>query len=282
MYVRLSETFEQMSLGPVVDRALDPQYGLAPLLVRQPAETLRAGTPLPLFMGFNGNEGLLFVESLMDLTPPVVTPKLYAEGVRAVFDAEAAEILGTERYAVNTPPRYGLRGQTLVAEEHGGPLTALTDMIGDLAFACGILAAGSDEAADSAPVWVYRFLEPAVTPAGPGTQLCDPGNAWQNVCHGAELPYAFDVLPDTAAGQAAGSAARVVNGAWASFARDPGGQGPGPGFARFAPDTRIVNLLADAAVRHEPGAGLARTAHCARLWDRRLPGRSAAGALVAQ
>jgi len=274
-FIQLSETIEMMAVTPVVDRALarGNPHGLESVLPVQPALGLRRGAPVPLLFGFNGNEGLLFVQSLTSIVPPVVTDKLYVSGVEGVFPHHAEKILATPRYSTRTISRYGFGSLKGGENPDARPETALTDMVTDLAFECAALSANADGGSPHG-VWIYHFLQPPPVVMAPGISLCNPDNHWNNSCHASELTFVFDTLKQAGASMAPDdvATARLLNGAWADFAKHHATTGPGDDFVRWSPQHPLVNRIRDGKVDAVSGLEMRRANFCGEIWDGLLPG----------
>ncbi|MDB2407963.1 carboxylesterase family protein [Jannaschia sp.] len=269
-YIKLSGAIEAAPFGPLIDSSLSPTYGLPPILTRQPTAGIKDGAPVPLLMGTNADEGLLFVEALVGIVPSITAAPIYVTGVGDVFPNHQNAILATDGYAPDTPPGNGLASLDDGKNADAAPQTALVNLITDYGFSCGALAAPTET---GAPIWVYRFEARTTVSFTPGISLCAADNAWGNVCHGAELPFVFDTLnvPETGASEAQRRLAGEVNAAWARFAQDPQA-GPGPRFVRWAGDDPSITALREAGAVSVPVTSLQREANCGMVWEAILPG----------
>lgn len=276
-FVRLNETIEGMPLAPVVDAELKskPVGSSESLFVRQPVQGLQAGAPIPVFMGFNGNEGLLFVESIAHIVPSVTSAKVYQEGVRSVFPDLADSILATPRYAPDTPAAYGFSSLHASNNPDARSETAFTNLINDAAFECGMLSA--DAKGRGAPVWIYNYTSPTVGMILPTLSLCNGGNAWGNSCHSGELPSVFNSVEQVGVTltEDERKTARFANAAWARFAKNYNTTGPGAEFVRWDKDKPMINTIGVGRSDPTEASVISTHSNCVRIWDGVLPGAEA-------
>ena len=168
--LRLASTPDAPSFGVAVDGLFFP---------RPPAEVYAAGEEarVPLLLGWNSEEGN--GRALLQGKAP--TPEHFAEAVRALYGADAGEVL---RLYV---------GDTWEDAASGEVLQAATDLAGDRFIGFGTWKWGELHRRTGAPVYRYFYAHPRppMKPSEGGDAGADPA---RGAVHSAEIEYALGNL----------------------------------------------------------------------------------------
>ncbi|CAN0160082.1 unnamed protein product, partial [Ectocarpus fasciculatus] len=132
----------------------------------------RALPPVPVMLGVNSHEGLMFVHGAF----PVTMPKLvYYSFVTALFRTSVIGVLRAYGHLADQ------------CEESGDYRRVMSQIMHDYLFRCPNLRAAQllqEQNGRDAPVFVYEFSHPTEVPGFPE---CSGSS-----CHTAELPYVFN------------------------------------------------------------------------------------------
>ncbi len=216
---------------PVIDHSL---------IVSQPYQGYATGIAAkPVLFGVNQDEGVVFgaliasIFSEIRFSTPGASPDPtdYQNTINLSFGSYTvapAIAAANSRYngaAANDPPNYQ-PGANYYSSYGQAAANAVTDY--DFAAGNIVMANQSSAAAvyayyfDEAPLWDF-YGTTDNNACGPKTS---GGGGY--VCHGAELPYVFNSLPNVAPvapSQAELDLATAMNAAWAAFATSPGAPG---------------------------------------------------------
>jgi carboxylesterase type B len=213
-----------LPFSPLVDAG-----GVLPV---QPFEALAAGQfdPVPMLSGTALDEGWLFVRELF---PSPVNPPAYRALFRVLFGADASDRV-LQQYPFD-----------LAGDAADGRAT-LNILASDLLFHCPLrnITRGYHQDPRKADTFMYLFNHAMSFNAW----LPNNGYCYGYVCHGSELPFAFNVFTDgdetfeTTEGEL--QLSRDMVRTWVNFVRnvDPneGGAIPPTGYPLYDPVTDLV------------------------------------------
>jgi para-nitrobenzyl esterase len=224
--------YQALPWQPYVDGTFvvgQPYAGYAPQMT----------TYKPLAFGVNANEGDVFIAMAYAKLKKYFTPAAYKAVLLLKFGPlKYAQILSNPRYNPKKQP-------TPSPAFFNAQASALANLVTDYGFACGTLSMvnAAMKTAPSVPVFGYRFTQspffdfynlskPVPVPGqGEDNGACEPTTG--NVCHGDELPYAFNTLASVSRPMQPGEKpvyaptsgdhyiADRMTEAWAQFATDP-------------------------------------------------------------
>lgn len=253
---------EVLPWTPVVDGVVvtgQPLLGYAPGIRRR-----------PYIFGMNRDEGVIFAAYANSALTATEYDALLARvfGIGGAGKVRGFTAAGQTPYSAATAP--SVAGM-------GSPASALSNLVGDMAFDCANLAsADSGRAANQrdsaqAPVFGYLFeRSPVPIEMYPNVEECTESS--RMVCHGDELAYVFNTLASVDSIKA-GSAplapadtalARQMAGAWGSFAKNPT-QSPVAGWTPYTPGGSLYPWTG--AQNGPMRAGVAGAANCTALWN---------------
>lgn len=273
------------SLGEVLDQVIVEPSNLGlpwtpvidgGLIVGEPINGFQSGTtPVPLAFGVNLNEGAVFGAMALKSLGAVKLDAGYPLALQAKFGLNILN--NNARYRPDTYP-----AKTL-PPFYDPTAAALSYLITDYGFFCGnVLAMNTvTGAANPPPVFGYAFTQAPffdlynLNGSNADNGACAPGTGSApatNVCHGNELPYAFNNLsvveakyPAPSKGTDAALAGQMM-AAWVAFAASP--TAPGAAWSPYKAGAS-VNVWNGAT----PGTtlGLDAAAQCSSFWFQHKP-----------
>lgn len=263
----LAATLANPALAPMAasPTALDDSLPWSPnidgdLVVAQPAAGFAKGMePKPYVFGVNQNEGAAFagLAAQNKLGPIIMSPLLYDEALKIVFDADRAKQIKQYRRSPKARAPYSAPTSPVPTWAINGTEPVFGRLINDFAFHCANWATADLTLAQAGakPVYSYLFKQrPAfdlyhVNYPKPGSQLNACSDKTGNVCHANELPYVFNTIAPVYQAQGNTTPApaqdlalgKAMSAAWAAFARDP--INPGNGWERYHSNGKVTRWV---------------------------------------
>lgn len=205
-----------------------------------------ANLKVPMLMGTNRDEGVLFAALMAQRKPEVATPLGYSGFLGLLFGLDGAlKIESNSRYRCLTAPC----------------TTQLANVITDSIFTCANRQFAIQAAsAQNLYMYLFKLVSSFNLWAPPNPTVVTACN--KQVCHGDELPYVFNTaqaLNHTFVTQEE-TLSQTMGAYWASFAKS---QSPGSSWPLFGPNKTYMLLNANSSTASDP---LNATANCDSLW----------------
>lgn len=238
----------------------------------QPYAGYVAGAPAkPLIWGINSDEGDLFADAAYIANGNKFSTADYGAIRDAIFGLAYSTRIGLYNTGSLLHPvlPYSSLAQTSVPSYFAGSpaAEALSNVINDFAFRCGNLMSAQAVyyqqkfQTSVPPTYAYLFTQPpAYDTWGPEVPACTQASG--NVCHGAELPYVFNTLPNylNPVPPANAALAQTMATAWTTFATTL----QVPNWTPYSPATgSAIRTLGSGPAP----ASLAQAANCPGLWQ---------------
>lgn len=262
--------FQNLPWQPVVDGALirgEPYDGYAKDVTAYK----------PIAFGTNADEGTLFISAIYHTKLKwIFNRPLYEAAMYALFGRAGGDILKNPRYTAKNK----FKGTYF-----NNVAWAFSNLATDYVFSCGTLSAinHAHEAAPAQALYGYHFTQDPFTDmyalqAGNKDPLdhgaCEPATG--NVCHGNELPYAFDTLasvtrpPEYTPKPGDKDIAKAMNAAWLAFAVDP--DHPGVAWRAYDTDPKSANhVVTQWNAKQSAPIDLDQAASCKAIWLNAAP-----------
>jgi len=242
--------------------ALDQTNWPHPLFRGQP---LDGSSTVPLLFGTNQDEGILFVQGILQA--------MKSKAINSVvYDLILADVFGTNAFRI--------KGSRYKCASSSDCTQALTNVLTDYDFSCANRYLGVKASRNVSPaVYAYLFSQVSTFNFWPGVTACEG-----KVCHGDELPYVFNtpsaVCQEDSFNSAELGLAKDMGSYWTSFDKDhpPASSSSGP-WSVFGPAKNYMSLKVNPENVPDP----LRTVASCDLWDKlRYESTSAWGRALAR